>query len=195
MTGTFVLELHDLDAAGKTLREPVPLAWLRGALEDTEVLAHGEDGLVDVRFSKTGTDVVVRGTVKATLQTPCSRCLEPAVFEADGEISLLLVPEASPRGPGAKGKAPPKPPRHAHDEVEITAADAELDTYSGEQVILDPFLREALLLEVPPFPLCKPDCQGIAPPPGNEDVSPEAPIDPRLLPLLALKNQVKRQKD
>ena len=66
----------------------------------------------------------------------------------------------------------------------------ELDTYEGEQVNLDPFIREAILLEVPPFPLCSEDCQGIRPPPDSKE-SAVPSVDPRLAPLLALSAKVK----
>ena len=38
-----------------------------------------------------------------------------------------------------------------------------MDHYDGETVVLDPFVREAILLEVPNFPLCSEDCAGIQP--------------------------------
>ena len=43
----------------------------------------------------------------------------------------------------------------------ISSDDAELDTYSGEEVVLDGFIREAILLELPMFPLCSDTCTGI----------------------------------
>jgi uncharacterized protein len=98
------------------------------------------------------------------------------------------VPETSKKAKFAKGKEGPA-------EGEISMADAELDTYSGEELVFDPFVREAILLEVPPFPLCSDTCQGIRPPP--DEVADEAPpIDPRLAPLLELiAKQPKKKSD
>ena len=42
-------------------------------------------------------------------------------------------------------------------------SEADLDEYDGERVVLDPFIREAILLELPSFPLCSEACPGIAP--------------------------------
>ncbi|RYE89476.1 MAG: DUF177 domain-containing protein [Myxococcales bacterium] len=81
-----------------------------------------------------------------------------------------------------------RPKADEGDEFEFAASDADLDVYSGDEVALDPFVREVLLLEVPPFVLCKEDCRGIAPPPpSGEDRDQEASIDPRLAPLLRFK--------
>lgn len=79
----------------------------------------------------------------------------------------------------------------APDEYEFTAEEADTDTYDGDTVVLDAFVREALLLEMPNFPLCSDTCPGIRP----AAAAPEAPagvnpkndvLDPRLAPLAAL---------
>lgn len=105
--------------------------------------------------------------------------------------------------PGAHGKKPEKPKASADaaavaaasatktkankkakasDDEEHDPADADLDTYEGEELNLDPFLREAILLEVPPFPLCSTNCPGIAPPPTEAEPAGDE-VDPRLAPL------------
>ena len=61
---------------------------------------------------------------------------------------------------GGKGKS--KVPRIA--EYEFNSEEADHDEYDGETVILDPFVREAILLELPNFPLCSETCAGISPP-------------------------------
>lgn len=87
---------------------------------------------------------------------------------------------------GKRGK------RDANDDDDgwvIGAEDAEIDSYSGNQVVLDGFLREAILLEIPIFPLCSEACPGIGggalQAAGHADG--KADIDPRLAPLLNLK--------
>jgi uncharacterized protein len=241
MRGTHVLPLHDLDPAGKPYDAELTEEFLRGQLEETDV-AVTAPGKVSVRYSRTGTDVIVHGRVVGSFAVPCARCLSPAVFEVDADLSLLLVPSASERAAHARGragvprrghrrdrekaegesatkagaaatvkgkkgtaagagagkgksatgeaKATPKhvlAAKHAEEE-EQDPADADLDTYEGDELVLDPFLREAILLEVPPFPLCSTDCPGIAPPPTEAD-EPTEEIDPRLAPLLRFKKQ------
>jgi uncharacterized protein len=145
--------------------------------------------------------------VRAALATPCARCLEPAAVDVDTEISLLLHPApAQPAGKAGKhgqaAKPPPvKPTRPAarvkDDEYEFTSAEADADTYDGETVVLDGFVREALLLEVPNFPLCSEGCPGIRPadePAPAEAANGAAPhVDPRLQPLQALRAKLEKK--
>ena len=52
-------------------------------------------------------------------------------------------------------------------EFEFTSEEADHDLYDGESILLDEFVREALLLEMPNFPLCSEDCAGISPVPAE----------------------------
>src|SRR5262249_11349841 len=89
-------------------------------------------------------------------------------------------------------------------EYEFTAEEADLDTYDGETVVLDAFVREAILLEMPNFPLCSEACPGIGPAASGRDrddgptiraraeaEEATAPaLDPRLAPLGALRERL-----
>jgi uncharacterized protein len=91
--------------------------------------------------------------------------------------------KASPSGKGGARKA--KDP-----EYEFGSEEAELDTYDGETIILDDFIREALILELPNFPLCSEACPGIRPVEPAAEVGSGGGsdrIDPRLAPLSALR--------
>jgi uncharacterized protein len=74
------------------------------------------------------------------------------------------------------------------EEYEFSSDEADADHYDGETVVLDPFVREALLLEVPNFPLCSEACPGIRPAAAEEPSAP--PVDPRLSPLAALRDRL-----
>jgi len=75
----------------------------------------------------------------------------------------------------------------------MDADEADFDTYSGDDVVLDDFVREAILLELPMFPLCSETCPGIGAPPSEtaESATEDSPIDPRLAPLMELKSKSK----
>ncbi|MCC6645737.1 MAG: DUF177 domain-containing protein [Polyangiaceae bacterium] len=182
-----LLEVHDLDAAGKAYASPLEIAWVTRALDGCDVTPTGP-GRVEVRFSRSGDDVVVRGRITQPLTAPCARCLGPATIDVDTELSLLLVPAASQKAAYARGRSgPPDDPRRE----ETSPADADLDVYEGDHVALDGFVREAILLEVPPFPLCSASCPGIGAPP-EAPVTTAGDIDPRLQPLLALSARLKK---
>jgi len=91
------------------------------------------------------------------------------------------------------------------DDPELEPTDAAQDTFEGEQIVLDSFLREFILLELPMFPVRQdlpslpvevrasgPDVR------QNPDAGPpsesETPLDPRLAPLAELKDRLQKQK-
>jgi uncharacterized protein len=178
----FTIKTIDLDAGGKDYRMTVRAPWIRGVLEDHEATASGKDGALEVRASKSGTDVVVHGTLDAVVKVPCARCLEPFETDIHSDISVLYVPGSKMKDSGPGG------------EVEYTLEDAEADTlpYDGETVVLDDLVRDELLLGIPMIPLCSEACPGMSPAPETDakaDPSQEKPIDPRLAPLLAFRDK------
>jgi len=197
--GTFVVPIHDLDLAGRSVRFPITPVWLRGALEGCEPQPAGSTGQMDVHLTKTGNEVLVQGQVDAAIVMPCARCLEPVEFRPHIELSLLLHPAAGApasarrggQGSGhgsahAPGKEAGKPSPKSDDETDFGDDDGDTDTYEGEEVVLDRFVREAILLESPIFPLCSEACEGIRPASDSGPDSQGAVTDPRLMPLLEL---------
>jgi uncharacterized protein len=173
----FSIAARDLDAAGRALRFVVRASWMRGALEGTGVGAAGPDGELDVRASKSGTDVVVRGVLRAELSVPCARCLEPAPVQVKEPISALVVPSTDLRESSG-----------SDDDDGVAPDQADMIAYDGETVVLDDLVRDELLLGVPMIPLCSEGCPGIRRPGSHEPAEARSPaIDPRLQPLLRLK--------
>lgn len=192
---------HDIDNAGLAVETALPLAWLKEELAEADLEGRAP-GHFQGRLSRTGGEILVRGKLQVELTTPCARCLDPANISVDTELSLLLHPapaehHARPSGGagekaaktakkpnGHSGKAAAKEP----EEYEFSSAEADTDTYDGETVVLDPFLREAILLEIPNFPLCSEACPGIGA--AARAPEPEPSGDPRLRPLGALREKL-----
>ncbi len=116
----------------------------------------------------------------------------------DAPAPAAAAKHAGPKAAAKPGKDASKangaPKKHrSHDEeeeYEFSSEEADTDVYDGETVVLDDFLREALLLEVPSFPLCSEDCPGIRPSAKATPERSEAGLDPRLSPLRALKTKL-----
>jgi uncharacterized protein len=176
-TREFAIPVRDLDAAGKPFRFPVRAAWVRGALEGTHVATVDTDGDLDLRLSKSGTDVVVRGRLQADLTVPCARCLEPAHVPVKEEVSILVVPKSTMR------ETPGGDEDHGPELADVMP-------YDGETVVLDDLVRDELLLAIPMIPLCSEACPGIRPELASEDPEPAPGVDPRLRPLLRLKKSL-----
>ena len=184
----FSFPTSNLDAGGKQFRLPVRASWLRGVLEGTSIETSGRDGELDVRLSKSGVDVVVRGTLAAELIVPCSRCLEPAVIPVREELSVLAVPANSH---GRSGRAASDTGDDEGEGDEEDSSEADIIPYDGETLVLDELVRDELLLGIPMIPLCSEGCPGIRPERPSKDAPSAADesIDPRLRPLLRLKNK------
>jgi len=190
----FSFPVGDLDAAGKHFQRPLRAPWLRGVLEGTAIGPSEQDGELDVRLSKSGTDVVVRGTLAAELVVPCSRCLEPTVIPVREEVSVLAVPSSVPAAAGKGGRAGRGERKRAEDEAEEADDDpgeADVIAFDGDTAVLDDLVRDELLLGIPMIPLCSEACPGIRPERPSSDApgAADETIDPRLRPLLRLRNK------
>jgi len=173
----FSIAVQDLDAAGRSVHFVVGADWIRGALDGTEVSSSGPDGELDLRVSKSGTDVVVHGTLKADLSVACARCLEPAHISVREPIRALVVPATERRESSGAG-----------EDDDIAPDQMDMIPYDGETVVLDDLIRDELLLGVPLVPLCSEQCPGIRRPDASAPAEAAAKtIDPRLQPLLRLK--------
>jgi uncharacterized protein len=110
------------------------LADVRGT--GAEVVADRPIG-VDVTLERVSEGLVVRGTITAPWEAACSRCLAPV----GGDLTVR-VGELYERQP-------------LEGETYLLAVDDVID--------LEPLIRDALLLELPAVPLCRPDCRGLCP--------------------------------
>lgn len=184
----------DIDTSGVAVEIVLPVEWLERELGDANATAVGE-GSVNVRLSRSGrADIVAHGRAKAVVEVPCARCLKPATIELSTDLSLLLAPKApapkataSPAKLAAEARRSERTATRARadktEDYEFTSEEADKDEYDGERVILDPFVREALLLELPSFPLCEEGCQGLV---GGE--LPKPPDFERKNPFAVLKD-------
>ncbi len=110
---------------------------------------------------------------------------------------------APAKGATAKGSGKGKKGGDWSEDPELAEEDAAVDTYSGEQIVLDDFIREFILLELPMFPeredLRSESFEGSSAPPDGTpvtDASPdegERPLDPRLSPLADLKARLEER--
>jgi DUF177 domain-containing protein len=143
------------------------------------------DSVVEAKAAATAVAVLtaidggieVAAEVDAPWVGECRRCLKPLTGELHCEVRELYRPRT---------------PSEAADE------DDETYSLTGEQLDLRPLVRDALLLELPLAPLCRPGCLGLCPTCGadlNEGDCgcPETATDPRWAVLDVLRDDSDRR--
>jgi uncharacterized protein len=163
----FRIGVTELRRRPGTQRDVHLAAPLPGLAITASRVADDEDVRVDaVLESIEGAAVTISGTVSSRWQGECRRCLD--LVEGDLEATLSEVFEVAP-------------------------TDGETYPIEGDEVDIEPVVRDAVLLQLPLAPLCRPDCPGPAPESfptsvaGDDDADEDAPPDPRWAALEQLK--------
>ena len=195
-----MVRLPDLEDGTRDYNWKISAEWLAAALSETDAIPGEQSGEIQAQFIKQGAEIVVHGKMSAFVIMPCARTLAPLPIELESDIFLMLSP-----GSMRSDKAKPKRRRRNEEgkkqsmadseDPELEESEAARDYYQGEQVVLDPFIREFLLLELPAFPLRSDlpplPTTGNGPPP--EDEAPK--LDPRLAPLQAIAEKMRKDSE
>ncbi len=108
----------------------------------------GADLGLELRLEAVVEGVLVSGTARATLAGECVRCLDPLLRLVEVPLQELYV------YPDEEGVARAARPG---------GGDGEELRLEGDLLDLEPVLRDAVVLELPLAPLCRPDCPGLCP--------------------------------
>lgn len=127
---------------------------------------------VSGRLQGTGEDRYYwRGTLHTAIQTECRRCLKSLLLPVAADVGALFSQEPD------------------------AADDPDAFPLPGNAVAVDvtPAVREELMLAVPRFALCRPDCRGLCPHCGQDlnagSCGCATQTDPRWAALAALKQK------
>ncbi|MBA2275486.1 MAG: DUF177 domain-containing protein [Chloroflexi bacterium] len=148
--------------------------------EDLELAAPIEG---ELKLSRTGRSIRAQARIQTSVAERCSRCLIPVA----APINVEIDEEALPLLDIDSGK-----PLDTSAEPDVLRLDEhhELDLGSA--------IRDAISLAEPIAPLCRPDCRGLCLFCGadqNQDPGhghPDDDIDPRLVGLAALRDQLEQ---
>lgn len=150
--------------AGHPLRDALEAGEHNAGAGELAVSAYADDATV-----------FVSGRVKGWLEVACSRCVGPARLQINEELKVTFVPQKqleedsaraaaeeekkpAPAAAQAKGRAPDE---DEEASVEVEEGDLDLFGYVGENIDLEPLVREQFVLAIPYAPLCKEDCKGL----------------------------------
>ena len=123
--------------------------------------------VIDLRLESVTEGIVATGTITAPVTGDCVRCLDPIAYDAAVEFQELYVyPESE-------------------------AEEDEAFRLDGDDLDLEPAVRDALVLALPFQPRCRPDCPGLCTICGahladDPEHTHDERIDPRWAALLEL---------
>lgn len=90
--------------------------------------------------------LAIAGRVAFETSFTCGMCLEEFSRSVDVDMDIRLAPKA-------------EIPQAA--ELELRDEDMDVYYYDGDEIELDPFIYEEVLLNMPLRPICKDECRGL----------------------------------
>ncbi|WP_373045250.1 YceD family protein [Vulgatibacter sp.] len=155
------VKIDEIKDAGLDLQRELPQAAL-GAILDAEPptgFAAAAPATLAVHFDRVNDrDIVARGGFDAAVAADCRRCLAPVRIDLPVKFELDFVNASK-----VKELAPGRDEDSGEGEIGGTFRPDEADqvAYTGQELDLEPVVREQLLLALPMDALCTEDCKGL----------------------------------
>jgi len=148
-TDAIILRVSDLTEDGvhiEAVEEPEWLVNLPELWSENSVLRLVSKIGIDLHVTKVLKEVTVNGDIRLSLESPCSRCLEPVKIELDTPVSLVLSPG---------------------DKLSGEDDDLDHETYQGDEIDLSNYIMEQVAISLPVKVVCSEDCKGLCSNCGN----------------------------
>jgi len=126
---------------------PVPPTEIGLAVEEAQFV-QPINGII--QLARRVNDVYVKADIAASIETVCRRCTLRFGSDVEAKIELQFYPAEK------------------SEHVEPFLLDVGERYYSGESIDLSDEVRQALLLEIPIWPLCSESCEGLCPHCGED---------------------------
>ena len=102
---------------------------------------------VDITIENREVGFKITGKFRVRVRLRCRRCLEFFDYELEGNINEMYT----------------RKPRHFDEKVRLTEEELSTFYYHGDEINVKEMVRQNILVSIPPYPLCKPNCKGLCP--------------------------------
>jgi uncharacterized protein len=145
----YIFNTHELPHRAGEMREyQLDLKIVEPVGVDLLSVKPGEVIAVDLRLQSVNEGVLATARVMATATGECTRCLKPITWPVDENFTELYYYELAAGKRGTKSKS-------GKDED-------DLSFMVGDDIDLEPAIRDAIILNLAVNPICAEDCPGIA---------------------------------
>jgi uncharacterized protein len=146
-------KIKDIAPEGLVFSGAIEGSVLDEAFRGTEVDRARTSGEASYQLLRSnGDEVLLHGTLKATLGLACDRCLGATTAAVDARLDVIFRREGFVD----------------EEDVEGDLDEADYAEHDGTWVDVGPFLREQLVLAIPMTHVCKADCKGLCPTCGQD---------------------------
>ena len=150
----YLFNTHDLPHRAGEMREyQLDLKIEEPVGVDLLSVKPGEIIEVDLRLQSVDEGVLATARVMATATGECTRCLKPITWPIDENFTELYYYELAAGKRGSKSKS-------GKDE-DIDLDEDDLSFMVGDDIDLEPAIRDAVILNLAVNPLCTEDCPGL----------------------------------
>jgi uncharacterized protein len=104
--------------------------------------------MTKLRVEKAGSEVFVRGGVRAGVELQCSRCLRKFSKDIAADVNVVYHPIEELKG---------------EEKHEIKQDELDMGFYEGDELDVEELVTEQIILAVPMKPLCSESCKGLCP--------------------------------
>lgn len=142
-TDATVLRASDITEHGvriEALEEPEWLVNLPELWSEGDVYRPLSKIRIDLQVTRVLKEITVIGDIRLSIQSPCSRCVEPVKIELNPLVSLILSPS---------------------DKIKDDNEDLEHETYQGDEIDISNYLREQVAISLPQKVVCSEECKGL----------------------------------